>query len=742
MRAGPRRRLPLLCAASLIALASGALPTRADAAGGSPLSDWLSGIGRAAQAQASGDYAAAEEAARSALRARSRGPGAARAHAALGLALLAKEAPLEAANALEVALGLPVPARARLAHARGEALFAAGEAPAAARLFAESAAGASALALARQARLREAEALLAAGLASHAVPTLEALLREGLGGESAARARLVLGRALRANGDDARAQEALRSLWLELPERPEGAAAGVALAAWRDAGGPVPPESGAEHANRAERLLAMGRPDDALIALAAAERAGEPVADAERVDGLRAAVLLAVGRHADAERAALSLAGATDPGVQRGARLVLARIAARAGRVEEASRFYADVAGSTAPIAGLPEWRQRDIGDESAFLAAWLFYDAGAFERAVPALEAFARANRRSRRADDALWFAAWSRWRMRRWAEADRAFAALSRGPLADAALYWRGRLASSPARQRALYRASLAAAPEGWYALLSRKRLAALGVAAPRPRPPASSAIPDVQDTLAAGRLSVAVELLGLGLREEALGELRDLGRGRAARAAAPQVAQLAAFAEDAELPFRMARDHLQPSRRALRWAYPEPHGDALLRAARGTGIDPSLVLGVMRRESGFRRSVRSGAGAEGLLQLLPATAGRVAAVLGLEGGVGARLDDPETNVSIGAHYLALLLSRFDDPAIAVAAYNAGPSAVAGWATARRGMPIDAWVESIPYRETRQYVKIVLSEWDVYRSLAGAPPPPIDPLRPAPSPVRGVAF
>jgi soluble lytic murein transglycosylase len=147
-------------------------------------------------------------------------------------------------------------------------------------------------------------------------------------------------------------------------------------------------------------------------------------------------------------------------------------------------------------------------------------------------------------------------------------------------------------------------------------------------------------------------------------------------------------------------------------------------------------------MRRESSFRRAVRSDAGAEGLLQVLPATAERVAAVLGIPGGVGGRLGDPDTNVALGAHYLALLLSRFEHPAVAVAAYNAGPRPVAEWATARRGMPIDAWVESIPYRETRQYVKIVLSEWDVYRALAGEPPPPLDPLRPTPAPGPGVAF
>ncbi|HEY6002291.1 MAG TPA: lytic transglycosylase domain-containing protein, partial [Anaeromyxobacter sp.] len=436
------------------------------------------------------------------------------------------------------------------------------------------------------------------------------------------------------------------------------------------------------------------------------------------------------------------LAGASDPGVQRGARLVLARAAARAGRVEEAIRYYADVASSRAPVPGFPEWRQRDLGDEAAFLAAWLPYDAGDLAKAIPSLEAFARANPRSRRAEDALWFAAWSRYRLRRAPDAERALAALSRGPLADAALYWRARLSRSRERQKALYRSALAMGEGGWYALLSRARLAELGEPAPRPRAPRARPFSEVQTPLVAARLSVAVELLGLGLRDEALAELRDLARGGRVRPAAALVAQLAAFAEDADLPFRMARDHLLPSRRVLRWAHPEPHRLALRRSTRGFGVDPGLLLAVMRRESSFREAARSGAGAEGLLQLRPATAERLGALLGVPGGLDARLADPVANITLGTHYLALLVARFGEPAVAVAAYNAGPRPAAEWAAARKGMPLDEWVECIPYRETRQYVKIVMSEWDTYRALAGERPPPLAPGRPIPVPGPGVGF
>jgi soluble lytic murein transglycosylase len=725
-------------AAAAAALLAVLLPAPAGAQ--EPLCDWLLSLGRAAQAHSEGDFGAAEGEARRALRARPRGAAAARASASLGIALLAREDAAGAAEALEEALGTPVPAPLHLARARGEALLAAGDAPRAARLFAQAARGD--LAVSRAAALREAEALLAAGLAAEAVPQLESLLRAAADPVAAAPIRLSLAEGLRAVGRDDLAVLTLRALWLEVPDLPEALAAGEELAAWRRAGGPVPPDAGADHVARAERLLASGRADEALLALGAADRADEPVADVERAAALRAVALLALGRHADAERQALPLAGAGDGSVQRAARLVLARAAARGGRVREASRLFADVGSSVAPVPGLPEWRQRDVGDESAFLAAWLFYDAGEYVPAIEALEAFARANPRSRRAEDALWFAAWSRYRLGRTEEADRALAKLARGPLADAALYWRGRLARGRAAQRAFYRRALAIGGEGWYALLARARLAALGEPRPRARPPRARAIPDVLPPWAAGRLSVAVELLGLGLRAEALAELRELSRGPRVREAAPLVAQLAAFAGDFETPFRLARDHLARTRRTVRWLYPEPLPEVLLPAARRVGVDPALVLAVIRRESSFRPDARSAAGAEGLLQLRPATAERLASLLGVPGGTAARLHEPETAIALGAHYLALLVERFGDPALAIAAYNAGPAPVAGWAEARAGMALDAWVESIPYRETRQYVKIVLPEWDLYRALAGEPPAPIDPDGRVSPPAQGVAF
>jgi soluble lytic murein transglycosylase len=705
-----------------------------------PLCEWLSGIGRAAQAQASGDAEAGVRAAREARAARPRGGAAARANAALALALSAAgrtEAALEAwagAAAGEAAA-------TELARQHGEALLAAGRAAEAAVPLARAAAD-SELAAGLRARFVLGEALLRAGRTREGIAALERARTEAPDDDAAARAALLLAPALRTVGDEARAATLLRGLWLERPELPEAAEAGALLDRWRSARAAVPAASGEDHAVRAERLLWSGRAREAWDALAAASGAPPPAAGAERLALLRAQILMGRGDAEGAAREVAPLADSPDAGARRGADWIAARVAARAGALDEAVERYARVGAGDAPIPGLSEWRQRDVGDEATFLAAWLPYDAGRFADAVPRLERFARENPRSRRTDDARWFAAWALYRVGRRPEAARAFARIGgRGELAAAARYWRARLAPR-AQARKLYEEAIAASDGDWYALLARARLAALGVRPPEAVAPEPRDLPEAIDGSAAHRLAAATELLGLGVREAALSELDAVARGRGARPIASVVAQLAAFADDPELPFRMARDHLLPTRRALRWGHPEAFPDLLPPRAEAFGVDPALLRAVMRRESNFRRAVRSGAGAQGLLQVVLPTAERLSAVLGLPDGLGARLDEPEVNVSLGAHYLGLLLGRFHEPAVAVAAYNAGPGPAARWATERAGMPLDAWVESIPYRETRQYVKIVLTGWELYRALGGEAGVGVNPARKVPKPGGGVAF
>lgn len=727
----------LLALLALLALVAGA-----PAAAGEPLSTWLDALAESSAALDAGDGASALEAALRARAALPGGPAGARAWAAVGLAHARRGDPERAIEPLRAALEGGVPEARPLLHlALGQALLATGR-PAEAAPALEQAAAGGAL---RRARWLGGEALLATGLLPQAVERLEALLREAPDDAEAVPGRLQLAGALRRIGRAGSALALYRALALEEPERAEGAAALEELGRWRQAGGPVPPLSAADRLARAERLLARGRLAEALAEVDLAI-AATPPALAPRAALQRALVLLAQGRLAEAEALAAPLAApGQGAGVRRGATWVLARAASRAGRLEEAARAYQQVAAAPGGLPGLPEARWRDLGDEAAFLAAWLWYDAGQLRRAVGRLEAFARAHPASRRADDARWFAAWARVRLGEKAEARRALARLAAGPLADAALYWRARLSQEPAAV-ALYRAAQAAGHDGWYGALARARLAALppGTLPAREAAPQGEPGPLSPLVLEEGpdgrRLATAAALLAFGWRDAARTELEDLLRRRPPPAVAAQLGELASFAGEVDLPFRAARDRLGTTRRTARWLHPEPF-PALASLAGAAGVDPDLLRAVVRKESAFRPEARSAAGALGLTQLLPATAARVAALAGTAVDPTPTLRDPESNLALGAHYLALLQDRFGGEAAALAAYNAGPGPAAEWARARAGLPLDEWVEAIPYKETRGYVKAVLADREVYRRLAGLPPA-LDPAVPVQAPGVGAAF
>jgi len=749
-----------------------------------PMCDWLDGLAAAASRAAEGDATGRLAAAERALAARPAGPAAAAAQVSAAAALLAggrspeAAARLDEAARLDAGLGAgldlgpqatgdggaassgaakavtPQAAaatalRAWVALSKGEALLASGQAGEAAVALAAAAVLGDGPA-ARRARWLEAGALLQAERPAEALARLEPLLREASGEAEARRGRLDLAEAERRLGRIDQALRRWRELALEEPDRAEGREAHEVLARWSaEPGAPAAARlGGTERLLRAERLLARGRAAEAWAEVDAAERPGgggaaSPSALAPRLRLLRALIRTGEGRLAEAEVLALPLdAAGVPPGVRRGADLVLARAAGRAGRAEEASRRFLRVAAGHEPVPGLGEPRNRELADEAAFLAAWLWLDAGEPLRAVERLDAFAAAHPRSHRTEAARWFAAWARMRLGDAAGARKALAGLERGAYADAARYWSARLVADPAEAASLLGQVEGRSDDGWYLWLARARLGpgagpgAIPVAAPAALEPiAAPAGP------AAERLGAGAALLSLGWPEAARAELEAAARLPRARGAPAALAELAAFAGGVELAYRVARDQLGVSRRTMRWLYPSPHPAALEAAATGAGLDPDLLRSVLRRESAFRHEARSAAGAEGLAQLLPATARRLAALSGLDGQAPPRLSDPGVSVSLAAQYLGLLRDRLGGDAAALAGYNAGPAPAAAWALARAGLPLDEWVESIPYRETRAYVKGVLSSREVYRRLRGLPPS-LSPDAPVAAPRGGIAF
>ncbi len=148
----------------------------------------------------------------------------------------------------------------------------------------------------------------------------------------------------------------------------------------------------------------------------------------------------------------------------------------------------------------------------------------------------------------------------------------------------------------------------------------------------------------------------------------------------------------------------------------------------------VPAELALAIARRESEFDTSVQSGAGAQGLMQLMPGTASDMARALGLENTRGRALNDWEFNARLGTAYLAGLIERFDGNVVMVAAgYNAGPGRPLRWieelGDPRGGSEeeIVDWIEHIPFRETQNYVMRVAESLPVYRARLGRPPLPV---------------
>lgn len=137
-----------------------------------------------------------------------------------------------------------------------------------------------------------------------------------------------------------------------------------------------------------------------------------------------------------------------------------------------------------------------------------------------------------------------------------------------------------------------------------------------------------------------------------------------------------------------------------------------------AKVIGIDPYLVLSIVHSESAFNAKALSTAGAQGLMQLMPYTAVRLARLLGDQDFRLEQLQTTDTNLLYGSLYLSLLLHYYGGHEIpAIAAYNAGPQVVNKWLRECQNCPVDAFVEFIPYAETRNYVKKVLNTYTGFR-------------------------
>ncbi|MEO8040642.1 MAG: transglycosylase SLT domain-containing protein, partial [Betaproteobacteria bacterium] len=154
-----------------------------------------------------------------------------------------------------------------------------------------------------------------------------------------------------------------------------------------------------------------------------------------------------------------------------------------------------------------------------------------------------------------------------------------------------------------------------------------------------------------------------------------------------------------------------------------YPTPYSELIRSSARDVDIDEAWVYGLVRQESRFVPTARSAVGAAGLMQVMPATAKWIANRLGMKNWRPPLDGAMESNVNFGTYYLKEMLTKFDgSPVLASAAYNAGPRRAQEWRAAK---PMEAavYIDTIPFTETREYVRKVMANATQYARVLGHP-------------------
>lgn len=156
-------------------------------------------------------------------------------------------------------------------------------------------------------------------------------------------------------------------------------------------------------------------------------------------------------------------------------------------------------------------------------------------------------------------------------------------------------------------------------------------------------------------------------------------------------------------------------------LRIRYPRAYWDRVRQLGRELGIDPYLILSIARQESTYRPTLTSYAGAAGVMQLMPATAQWLTEKdPRLDSELADQLTNPANSLRLGAHYFRMMLDRYEGNVVyALAAYNAGPGNCDAWRRNFRGQSLEDFVESIPFTETRNYVKRILANYATYHSI-----------------------
>jgi soluble lytic murein transglycosylase len=585
--------------------------------------------------------------------------------------------------------------------------------------------------LIRDAHLSYANALLSDGHAAEAAVILE---KDRLPARSDI--ELAIGRAFVGLGQTPKASDAFSNVYYNMPTSAEADAAYAELKKLSIATQPTV----TQRKTRADLLMKAHRYSDAsdeyrelAIKASPAER---PAAELALADALHRS-----GRNREA-KAELSSVSATTP-EQNAQRLYL--LAEVAWASDQNDFFYqtVDQLRQTAPTSS---WL------ESALLSvANLHLVHHEYDQALDAFRELQQRFPKGAKASYAHWKAAWLTLRMGRNDEAkkliEEQIAAYPAGNEANAALYWRARLAeedNDPPMARAFYQKLSDRYRNYYYAELARERLKKLPAGSDPPgQYPLLDRIPPLEH---GDKITLAepppddlhyqkAKLLGNGgLIDLAVRELDKAASDDQDRSWAPaETAQLyidtghydrAIEVMKRSVPSYFAVDLPTLPREYWEALFPRPYWSDLKKFSVANGLDPYLVASLIRQESEFNPIAVSRANAVGLMQLLPRTGKLVAHQVSMKRYSASQLYTPTVNLELGTRYFRGMVDQFGGSfEQALAAYNAGTDRVEEWMGQGKYRDMAEFVESIPFTETREYVQAIMRNASVYRQLYGTP-------------------
>ena len=479
----------------------------------------------------------------------------------------------------------------------------------------------------------------------------------------------------------------------------------------------TPEQRDAREGARALKLFEAERNKEAAAALRVLLARTPPPAEADVYRVRLGRALLASGKEKDG-LAQLKAVPAGSPAAAEAAYFLARQQARRAQRPDA----YGTV---VARFAGTP-WAEEALTDQAHF-----YQKDARDDEALPYFRKLLQDFPQGRFVDAATWRVAWGDRRQGfHAAAAERLEKAVAQRPPSSYTagfLYWAGRSRrdlGEEDRARAHFLEAVRRYKHAYHGLRAQE---ALGGVLPQSTPP------DPGEPISDPERTRIRQLLLINRLAEALDETRGL----------PPTPQ--AQATRAWILWRQGQ--LRPAINAMRRAYPGylgAGGDALpdplwrilyplqfeatLRVeAAATGLDPALVAAVIWQESTFDPQAVSGAGARGLMQIMPPTGRELARNLGLKYRIDM-LHDPDRGLELGTRYLKRMIDGFGGRVDkALAAYNAGPNRVASWTRVRPGQSAEEFIEGIPFQETRSYVMTILANREHYRRIYGlsASPP-----------------